>query len=137
MVATLSQVTAGLAGVVIADSTQSAVSTAEIGKRAVENNSMGMALGGYQVENTIVSSGSAFLTTAVGGFIGKKTENLLDTKYNPVANKYKFETIYVPYPIEIQRSKSIMPSIFGNAANNSGALGFQIYLKSKLEELKK
>ncbi|MDG2944689.1 hemagglutinin repeat-containing protein [Bisgaard Taxon 10/6] len=38
VVATLSQVTAGLAGVVIADSTQSAVSTAEIGKRAVENN---------------------------------------------------------------------------------------------------
>ncbi|MDG2944816.1 hypothetical protein, partial [Exercitatus varius] len=89
------------------------------------------------VENTIVSSGSAFLTTAVGGFIGKKTENLLDTKYNPVSNKYKFETIYIPYPIEIQKSKSVMPSIFGNAANNSGALGFQIYLKSKLEELKK
>ncbi|MDG2916375.1 VENN motif pre-toxin domain-containing protein [Bisgaard Taxon 10/6] len=38
VVATLSQVTAGLAGVVIADSTQSAVSAAEIGKRAVENN---------------------------------------------------------------------------------------------------
>ncbi|WP_394853419.1 VENN motif pre-toxin domain-containing protein, partial [Exercitatus varius] len=51
VVATLSRVTAGLAGVVIADSTQSAVSAAEIGKRAVENNYMGMALGGYQVAN--------------------------------------------------------------------------------------
>ncbi|MDG2958476.1 VENN motif pre-toxin domain-containing protein, partial [Exercitatus varius] len=38
VVATLSQVTAGLAGIVTSDSTQSAVSAAEIGKRAVENN---------------------------------------------------------------------------------------------------
>ncbi|WP_172435787.1 endonuclease toxin domain-containing protein [Actinobacillus succinogenes] len=38
VVATLSQVTAGLAGVVIGDSTQSVVSATEIGKRAVENN---------------------------------------------------------------------------------------------------
>ncbi|MDG2944815.1 VENN motif pre-toxin domain-containing protein, partial [Exercitatus varius] len=51
VVATLSQVTAGLAGIVTSDSTQSAVSATEIGKRAVEHNSMGMALGGYQVAN--------------------------------------------------------------------------------------
>ncbi|QOF67464.1 VENN motif pre-toxin domain-containing protein [Actinobacillus sp. GY-402] len=38
MVATLSQVTAGLAGIIASDSTQSAVSATEIGKRAVENN---------------------------------------------------------------------------------------------------
>ncbi|MDG2959188.1 VENN motif pre-toxin domain-containing protein [Bisgaard Taxon 10/6] len=40
VVATLSQVTAGLAGIVTSDSTQSAVSAAEIGKRAVENNEL-------------------------------------------------------------------------------------------------
>lgn len=39
-VSTLSQLAAGLSGALVGDSTQSAVASAEIGKRAVENNSL-------------------------------------------------------------------------------------------------
>ncbi|QOF67465.1 VENN motif pre-toxin domain-containing protein [Actinobacillus sp. GY-402] len=256
VVATLSQVTAGLAGIVTSDSTQSAVSAAEIGKRAVENNSMGMALGGYQVANAIArnntncdeackqaldelqknvaqaqlgtsagimtvvlgpeiagssvlisgsasaisevvgqlietngdlssvdwtkvgistavgvvtkdlgisgtavvntltemgdsalrmnedvftvveKSGITFITTLGGGYIGKRIEKLADAKYNPISSKYEFKTVYVPYPIEIQRPKSIVPSVLGNTVDNLSTLSLETYLDHKVKEWK-
>ena len=88
------------------------------------------------LRETAETSAITFVTTTTGGYIGKKIENIANAKYNPTRNKYEFETVYVPYPIEIQRKESIVPSVLGNIADNLGSSTFEFYLNDKVKEFK-
>ena len=88
------------------------------------------------LRETAETSAITFVTTTTGGYIGKKIENIANAKYNPIRNKYEFETVYVPYPIEIQRKESIVPSVLGNAFDNGASLSLKTYIEAQLKEIK-
>lgn len=88
------------------------------------------------LRETAETSAITFVTTTTGGYIGKKIENIANAKYNPIRNKYEFETVYVPYPIEIQRKESIVPSVLGNAFDNGSSLSLKTYIETQLKEIK-
>ncbi|HDR1913967.1 hypothetical protein ACFG0A_00220 [Pasteurella multocida] len=62
-----------------------------------------------------VSSGIASFS---GAKIGSKVQNVLDLKFNPIANKYNFVQIAPGVPIYGQKSKNNIPAILGNGVDN-------------------
>lgn len=98
---------------------------------AVEVGDLTLRKDGNSILDTAKKAGETFTATFIGGYFGRKLESGLDKVINPVRNKYKFETIYIPYPIEIQNPNSIVPSVVGNVFDNS----LSGYIDYKLGEL--
>ncbi|MDG2943200.1 hypothetical protein, partial [Exercitatus varius] len=98
---------------------------------AVEVGDLTLRKDGNSILDTAKKAGETFTATFIGGYFGRKLESGLDKVINPVRNKYKFETIYIPYPIEIQKPNSIVPSVVGNVFDNS----LSGYIDYKLGEL--
>lgn len=75
----------------------------------------------------------SWITSFSGGAIGKAVEIPLDKKFNPNWRNYVEKKGHLPYGISEPFSRSYIPSIGGNVADNLSTPPIKNYAESKLE----
>lgn len=76
----------------------------------------------------IRKAGISWITSFSGGAIGKAVEIPLDKKFNPNWRNYIEKTGHLPYGISESFKPSYVPSITGNALDNSSSKFLEGYL---------